>query len=341
VANDYEHFSTYMVGVRANLDTVRKNIRYHINNPNLLADLHIDEIRRQLDEIEARALSKDTSKPHRNVNPFDILPNPEVAAVDTRAGIAQLVDSIYEAQQVTASCTPLLYMDCEGFGLGRNGSITLLQLYIPMQEMVYIVDVQTLGAETFSTSDTKNTANLKVLLEASTPVKVMWDCRADSDALYAHYNVALNGVIDAQLAENATNPKSQSNRTVIELLTCVEKRLNLSAGKIITFSETKAMGRDAMNEGIDFVVNHTKKIGDEESGYQWISTDDVGKEDRVKEGRAISAMAERPVHPYLINYCVQDVVVLPQILDRCMQSRFWSVDWQDRVINESNAAMPG
>lgn len=210
-----------------------------------------------------------------------------------------------------------------------------------MQEMVYIVDVQTLGAETFSTSDTKNTANLKVLLEASTPVKVMWDCRADSDALYAHYNVALNGVIDAQLAENATNPKSQSNRTVIELLTCVEKRLNLPAGKVITFSETKAMGRDAMNEGIDFVVNHTKKIGDEESGYQWISTDDVGKEDRVKEGRAISAMAERPVHPYLINYCVQDVVVLPQILDRCMQSRFWSVDWQDRVINESNAAMPG
>jgi exonuclease 3'-5' domain-containing protein 1 len=167
----------------------------------------------------------------------------------------------------------------------------------------------------------------------------MWDCRADSDALYAHYDVALNGVIDAQLAENATNPKSQSDKKVIELLTCVEKRLNLPAGKVTTFSETKAMGRDAMAEGIDFVINHTKKVGDEESGYQWISTDDVGKEDRVKEGRATSAMALRPLHPYMTNYCVQDVVVLPQILERCMQSKFWSAEWQDRVVKESIARL--
>jgi exonuclease 3'-5' domain-containing protein 1 len=47
---------------------------------------------------------------------------------------------------------------------------------------------------------------LKSVLESSSIIKVFFDLRNDSDALYQHFGVRLDGIEDIQLMENATRP---------------------------------------------------------------------------------------------------------------------------------------
>ncbi|EQC33145.1 hypothetical protein SDRG_09132 [Saprolegnia diclina VS20] len=80
-------------------------------------------------------------------------------------------------------------VDCEGANLGRSGSLTLVSLAIG--PIVYLVDVLTnpllLGP-------------LKLLLESRSIVKVLHDCRKDSDALLHTAGISLTHVFDTQVA---------------------------------------------------------------------------------------------------------------------------------------------
>jgi hypothetical protein len=57
----------------------------------------------------------------------------------------------------------------------------------------------------------------------------------------------------------------------------------------------------------------------------------------VAKALAKPSMAERPLHPFAVDYAAQDVLVLPLLLECCMQSVFWSQEWADRVKEESDA----
>jgi len=70
---------------------------------------------------------------------------------------------------------------------------------------IYIVDVHKLQSAAFNTATADGTT-LKSILESTGIIKVFFDLRNDSDALYHHFGVRLCGVEDIQLMENAARP---------------------------------------------------------------------------------------------------------------------------------------
>jgi exonuclease 3'-5' domain-containing protein 1 len=119
------------------------------------------------------------------------------ANIVTRDAVAKLIDDI-----VNATKTPFIFVDLEGINLSRQGSISIMQLLMPPAPVVHLVDVFRLQGHAFDTvGTTENT--LRDLLESERYVKIFLDVRNDSDALFSHFRVNLNGVIDLQLIEYA------------------------------------------------------------------------------------------------------------------------------------------
>ncbi|XP_072181204.1 uncharacterized protein [Diadema setosum] len=83
-------------------------------------------------------------------------------------------------------------VDCEGVHLGRYGSLTLLQL-ATMDGHVYIFDIQ-------KNPDLLRSGQLRQLLEDPKIIKVIHDCRNDTAALKAKFNIQLAGVFDTSVA---------------------------------------------------------------------------------------------------------------------------------------------
>ena len=96
---------------------------------------------------------------------------------------------------------PELAIDAEGVNLGRTGPLTILSVGgIDASAPVYVVDVQTLGKDIVFAPTTNS---LKTLLEDESIVKVSFDCRNDSDALFHQFNVVLAGVLELQVLDQA------------------------------------------------------------------------------------------------------------------------------------------
>lgn len=321
-----------MQQVRKNLNTIRMNVRYHVHNPQLLQDLKIAELRTQLDEIEARATTQDTTEPHRNVRPYDRLPTPEVLIVDTTPLLVDMVNDIISTKKIAIPSTPLLFMDSEGVDLGRKGSLTIMQVYIPASNKVYLIDVQTLGVQTFTTVGTTETTTFEDLLESRDLVKVWWDCHSDADALYAHYGVELAGVVDAQLIENATAKKARNEKSTQKFGIAVDRRTNFPYDIKSIIADVKSKGIQAMNNGLDSVLK-LNMSNDEYLDHHMMQTS------LEQEQESLHPMAQRPLHPIIVEYCVQDVVVLLVLYEYCLASDFWSPEWKVRVQKESNARL--
>lgn len=108
-----------------------------------------------------------------------------------------VVDGVRECEalvkQVLAD-EPVIGFDSEGVDLSRRGRLCLMQLYLPKSRRVVLVD--TVGGEI-------NMDNLRqcmgALLETAQVIKIMHDCREDSDALFHLAKVRLAGVIDLQV----------------------------------------------------------------------------------------------------------------------------------------------
>ena len=83
-------------------------------------------------------------------------------------------------------------VDCEGVDLSRTGTLTVIS--VACKEEAFIFDIKKLGTKPFQ-------RGLQEILESNTPNKLMFDCRNDSDALWHHFQVKLNGVLDIQLME--------------------------------------------------------------------------------------------------------------------------------------------
>ncbi|KAH7034504.1 uncharacterized protein B0I36DRAFT_316440 [Microdochium trichocladiopsis] len=140
--------------------------------------------------------------------------------ISSTAAMSNLVDILSQLE----TDLPSIYVDLEGIKLSREGSISILTLMLhpsATQKHVYLIDVHTLGGLAFNTSG-KNGVTMKDILEEPTIPKVFFDVRNDSDALYAHFNIALQGVEDVQLMENASRRSGASKRFLNGLVKCVK-----------------------------------------------------------------------------------------------------------------------
>jgi len=95
-------------------------------------------------------------------------------------------------------------------------------MLLPPDAHIHLIDVHTLGAQAFATPGSQ-AKPLKHMLEDEQIVKVFFDARNDSDALNAHFNVALKGVEDVQLMQSAARDKTSKRRTVLGRAKCVQK----------------------------------------------------------------------------------------------------------------------
>lgn len=130
---------------------------------------------------------------------------------------ASLVSTARELQDFLGSITPrcTLYIDLEGENLSRYGSISLITVLVHQFQEIHIIDVLSLGYVAFTTTAESGTT-LKSVLEDPTITKCFWDVRNDADALWAHYEVNLAGVMDIQLLENASRQTGHDKEFLCE-----------------------------------------------------------------------------------------------------------------------------
>lgn len=210
--------------------------------------------------------------------------------VDTPEKLSSVLDRFH----ALPTNPPSLYLDIEGENLGRDGNISIIQIFIAPRDEVYLIDVYTLKERTFTVRGEDGTT-FKDVLESSSIPKVFFDVRNDSDALYSHYQVGLRRIRDLQLMEVASRRPGRK-LFVNGLSRCVEKHVPL------TFLEALAW-------------KHAKK-----RGYQLFAPECGG---------SYAVFNQRPLSDEIKQYCTQDVTLLPQLwsyYDENMTS-----DWRDRV----------
>lgn len=169
-------------------------------------------------------------------------------------------------------------MDLEGINLSRHGAISILQIFVPAIESVFIVDVHTLKGDAFETQSHTGTT-LKEVLESSKIPKVFFDVRNDSDALFTHFQINLRCVVDIQLMEFVTRP--HPGRYLRGLSKCIQEQAGL---------------------------NWTQE-------RQWQMIKDAGvKLFAPEKGGTYEIFNARPLPKAILDYCIQDVMLLPTLL---------------------------
>lgn len=204
-----------------------------------------------------------------------------MALVSTPLALSLFIDEIGRVQhrhkqhEINA---PALYCDLEGINLGREGSVSLLQMalvdYNGKLVTTKIIDIHTMGDEAFTTRGDESWYDLKYILGASEIVKAFFDIRNDSAALYHHYGIEVEGVHDVQLMECLTRPGY--NKTLVRGLgKCME--YDLAADK-------RAKAKLVKERGLALFAS--------------------------ERGGSYEVFNVRPMSPEMIEYCVQDVELL-------------------------------
>lgn len=93
---------------------------------------------------------------------------------------------------------PTIGFDCEGVDLGRYGTTCYIQIRDYTKGQSYLVDLLRLGQVAWNTPGDDDTTTLKAIFENPNIVKIIFDVRGDSDALYQDYKIKLAGVLDVQ-----------------------------------------------------------------------------------------------------------------------------------------------
>lgn len=196
----------------------------------------------------------------------------------------QLIDTVDALKAFLQSLPPCrerrpdLYVDLEGDDLCRQGTLSIVTIFVESQRSVHLVDVTTLKDVAFSTVDF-NGRTLKSILEARDVIKVFFDIRNDSDALFSHYGVAVQGIEDVQLMELAARPFSK--RVVNGLAKCIMNNSDIVFHERRAWNEVKERRQRIFKTGSD--------------GY--------------------AIFDRRPLAQDVLDYSVQDVTFLPKLRD--------------------------
>ena len=129
---------------------------------------------------------------------LDGSPRPSLR-IRVRMMAAEIVDT---EQRCRAVCAELLQdkalaVDIEGVNLCRHGEICIVQV-AKRTGPVFLFDVVALGKTAFS-------SGLQEVLESDSVAKLLFDCRADADALHHLWQVTPRNVLDMQVLRDKAN----------------------------------------------------------------------------------------------------------------------------------------
>lgn len=217
------------------------------------------------------------------------------SVIDTPAKLVSALDKLATLQ----GRIPSLFVDLEGQNLSRPGTLTIITIFVKLQNHVSIFDIHVLQNAAFSTAGaTGNT--LKHSLESPSIPKIFFDVRNDSDALFHHHMIALQGVQDVQLMELASRPGTLWQKKCLNGLTlCIGRDSGLNAIEKAAWKTTKAKMTTLMN---------------------------------TKGENETHVFAQRPLSPDAIEYCIGDVCILPRLWTT-YQARL-AESWKAKVKRE-------
>ena len=119
-------------------------------------------------------------------------------AVRWISDVPELRAAIDDIRRFTA-LSRVVAVDLEGVDLGRPGEICVVQGAVAAEGPVFLFDICSLGADAFAPGgDT-----LRALLEDASLEVLLFDLRADANALFYHFGVALARPVDLQLLDVA------------------------------------------------------------------------------------------------------------------------------------------
>lgn len=230
-----------------------------------------------------RQVSKTTKLPNKaRSTPRNLMASVTPILVDTPDTLDTFLNNLPPAGT--------LYMDLEGNRLSRHGTLDIMTILpqperetrnappAPAQSDAYVVNVHKLGAATFD----HGAPSLRAILEGTTHTKAFWDVRNDSDALYAHFGVALAGVVDVQLLEllGGTRPARMRRERVCGLQQAV------GMGTALTLQERAG----------------------------WVAAKQVGQVlFRPDAGGSYGVFQEQELSGEVLAYCANDVRCLPAL----------------------------
>ena len=195
---------------------------------------------------------------------------PLVQLIDTEQHVLAILSGLRPESRES----PSMFIDLEGIKLGRHGTISILSIYEASHDIVYLIDVHSLGDKAFTTGS----PSLQDILQDPNVAKVIFDVRNDSDAMFKHFGVKLAGVQDLQLMELAQ--RRGSKRLVKGLAKCVEQDSGLPATAIADWKLCKDRGR--------------RLFAPELGGHYEVFN-------------------ERPLRNEIKEYCAQDVVIMKHL----------------------------
>ena len=133
--------------------------------------------------------------------------------------------------------------DCEGVRLSRTGKITLLQIAIPKK--IFLIDVMTIGGKEVFID-----GGLKDIIESEEILKLAYDVRMDSDALFHQHDVVLKNVLDLQLLDIAIRRAAGG---IVEHLPSLSKTVSrrLTNAEILVCEDLKKRVKNMYTSVID------------------------------------------------------------------------------------------
>ncbi|OQO04993.1 hypothetical protein B0A48_08012 [Cryoendolithus antarcticus] len=178
------------------------------------------------------------------------IPVPDFTMMDTDEKVQEMIMVICAAD-VSAGDEPNLTLDFEGLNLGHDGTSSLMQAQVRSIDHVFLLVVTTLDRAAFDTSVFigEVMVSMGTIIEDASRKKLLWDCRSDSEALEALYNISLAGAIDVQLMDVITRRCLKKERsTVRSLAMSLPTRLNktLSDATLARWSTAKYWVGQAM-----------------------------------------------------------------------------------------------
>lgn len=172
---------------------------------------------------------------------------------------------------------PCLYVDLEGSNLSRNGTLSLVTILVEPRKKVYFIDVTTLQRDAFDTAGS-GMRTLRDILESSEIVKVFFDIRNDSDALFGLYGVRVGGIEDLQLMEIAS--RGFNKKCVNGFAKCIERDSQLGYREKEKWQKVKDKGHDLFDPA---------------------------------KGGTYAVFDQRPLSDDIREYCIQDVTFMPHL----------------------------
>ncbi|KAK4636031.1 hypothetical protein CLAFUW4_01299 [Fulvia fulva] len=340
---EYAKFQQYGTQAKSMLRAMRTHLRHHVERPDFDVDGLFDELSELIKDLQYRKKHKITTEPIRRAHELEVkVPTPQIIFVDSIAKVQDVIRSI-EIARVGARDHPILYLDCEGDNMGRRGTLDLVNIFVPRENVVFVINVATLKEQAFSATMDNEALNLKAVLEDESMSKAIFDCRTDSDALFSHFGIKLAGVVDIQLLDNVTQWKKKKVDK-LQALSCCFHRLNLKASQLQALETIQFWGKEAMRETAEDVG---RRMSIYVPGFE---TREPTAEDRAQDeikgrvaiGLAKPAFDEKPLPPFLLQYVTADLILLPALYHHLTAHPFWSNEWaaRERKATISRLAFP-